>query len=73
VISRWIQRLFEWTVQIRFEQAEVWEAGFKGYDQLEVGEAKECRGYRSWERFFDAIKIFSADLAAAAQGAYESK
>jgi KaiC/GvpD/RAD55 family RecA-like ATPase len=69
VISRWIQRLFEWTVQVRFEETRRWKGGFDPYDELEAGDTSNCRKFESWQRFFKTLRVFAADLAAAAQGA----
>jgi len=68
-IARWLQKMFAWTVQLRFKEAHNWDGGFHAYDDLSQGMTTVVSKirYKSWEEFFEFLKVFRADLIACRQ------
>jgi KaiC/GvpD/RAD55 family RecA-like ATPase len=66
-VSRWLQKMFAWTVQLRFKEAHNWDGGFRAYDDLTRGSTKITESYQSWGDFFEYLKVFQADLNACVQ------
>jgi len=69
VVFRWLQRMFAWTVQYRFEHADRWSGGFEAYDMLSHGDLSKVQNFDSWKTFFGHLRIFEADLDACTQTA----
>jgi len=65
-VSRWLQKMFAWTVQLRFKEAHNWDGGFRAYDDLARGSTRVPERYLSWKDFFEYLKVFQADLMACA-------
>jgi hypothetical protein len=67
VLSKWLARIFNWTVQYQRERGTNWEGGFHAYDGLSRGAATVIAKYDSFVEFAEHCDLLIAELEAASR------